>query len=153
MTHFFLKIRNNLKRELSFLLYFLTIIAIYLGLTFHMFNFHSLVDYDSLMVEKNATDTEYSGKKILVLGPDIRPYASALQATPYFNWNLSKGQLSNLDYYDNLEDIYENIRKDMPEFIIDQIGLAPQLFDQIPLIGREYSKTENGIYKRTSSSN
>jgi len=153
ISHFFLKIKNSLKRELSFLVYLLTVIVIYLGMTFHMFNFDSIVDYNSLMVVKSTAETEYLDKKILVLGPDIRPYALAHQATPYFNWNLSKGQLSKLDFYDNLEEVHENMRKDMPEFIIDQIGLAPKLFDQIPLIGREYTDTGKGIYKRSISSN
>lgn len=153
ITHLFLKIKNSLKRELSFLVYLLTVIVIYLGLTFHMFNFDSIVDYSSLMVLKSTAEPEYLDKKILVLGPDIRPYALAHQATPYFNWNLSKGQLSNLDFYDNLEAVHENMRKDMPEYIIDQIGLAPKLFEQIPLIGREYTDTGKGIYKRITSSN
>ena len=87
-------------------------------------------------------------KVLLVLGPDIKPYAVSKQATPYFNWHLSRSQLENLEYYDNIEAVNKNLRNDMPEYIIDQVGLAPKIFNQIPLIGEEYSQVKSGVYKR-----
>lgn len=147
-SHFFIKIKNALKRELSFSIYFFTIIAIYIGITFQLFELKNIIEFDSLMVKKYSENVEYNGKKILILGEDISPYVIAKQATPYFNWFLSRDQLTNLDYYDNLESINKNFRKDMPDFIIDQVGLAPEIFDQIPLIGAEYKSVKSGIYQR-----
>jgi hypothetical protein len=66
---------------------------------------------------------------------------------------LSKVQLEQLNYYDNLEAIDKNIRSDMPEFILDQINLAPELFKYIPLLGKEYEYLGNGIYQRIQPNN
>jgi len=149
-SHFFIKIKNSLKRELSFSIYFFTIIAIYIGVTFQLFGFKNFIEFDSLMVKNYSENVVYTGKKILILGQDISPYVISKQATPYFNWRLSQDQLTNLDYYDNLESINKNFRKDMPDFIIDQIGLAPEIFHQIPLLGAEYKSVKNGIYQRVA---
>ncbi|MCK5702891.1 MAG: hypothetical protein KAI29_17130 [Cyclobacteriaceae bacterium] len=148
LSHFFLSIKNGLKRELSFFIYFLSIVVLYVGITFQFFNINQIINLDPLIINATSGNKAYADKKILVLGPDIKPYLIGKQATPYFNWSLSKGQLEHLDYYDNLEAIDKNIRSDMPDFIVDQIDLAPKLFEQIPLLGTEYEQKGRGIYKR-----
>lgn len=153
LSHFFLSIKNSLKRELTFLIYFLSIVVLYFGIRFQSFDLNNIIILDSIFVKTESIDEIYTDKKILVLGPDINPYFLGKQATPYFNWKLSKDQLENIEYYDNLEAIDKNIRSDMPEFIIDQIGLAPKLFDQIPLLGMQYEEKGNGIFRRIKSSN
>ncbi|MDZ7606785.1 MAG: hypothetical protein U5K79_14615 [Cyclobacteriaceae bacterium] len=90
----------------------------------------------------------YAEKRIVVFGPDIRPYYFASVSTPYLNWQLSKWQVEELNYYDNLESIDRNFRQDMPDYIVDQIDLAPRLFYNMPLLGAEYENTGRGIYKR-----
>jgi len=153
LSHFFIKIKNSFKREVGFFAFFLSVIIIYSGLTFHLFQFDEVLNIDSLMSNSINETKIYSGKKTVVFGEDIRPYAISKQATPYFNWKLSKDQLENLNYYDNLEAINKNLRSDMPDYIIDQIGLAPKIFDKIPLIGSEYVMVEDGIYKRKNTNN
>lgn len=153
LSHFFLSIKNTLKRELSFLIYLISVLILYFGITFQNFNLSNLIKFDSLLIDTSVNRVSYSDKKILVLGPDIKPYYISKQATPYFNWDLSKAQLEHLNYYDNLEAIDKNIRNDMPEFIIDQIDLAPELFNAIPLLGEEYERSGNGIYRRIKSNN
>lgn len=153
LSHFFLSIRHRLKREIGFLVYFLSVAIVYLGITFHWSGLYQLMHFDKVILEAPVNNDIYSGKKILVLGPDIRPYAIGKQATPYFNWSLSKGQLKHLDYYDNLEAVDKNIRSDMPEIIIDQEDIAPKLFELIPLLGAEYTQVKSGVYRRKSLSN
>lgn len=148
LAHFFLKIKNSLKREVGFLLYALSMMALYLGVTFHIFNYYTFISLDVLLVGDFSENEAYANKKTLVLGPDIKPYFVSKHATPYFNWELSKNQLENLDYYDNLEEVNKNLRSDMPEFIIDQVGLAPNLFRKIPLIGAEYEQANGKVYRR-----
>lgn len=148
LSHFFLSIRHRLKRELSFLVYFLSIITLYFGVKYQIFNLDRLADTSSLLVDQQATITPpFAGKKLLVLGPDYEPYFYSRQATPYLDWELSRVQLEGLDYYDNLEGIDRNIRSDMPEYIVDQRDLAPVIFDKIPILGQEFEHLGNGIYK------
>lgn len=146
LSHFFISIRHKIKRELSFLVYFSVVLVLYFGFTFRLF---SLYDHEQIMVKKELpVSVPYSEKRIIVLGPDIRPYYFAKVATPYLNWQLSKWQIEDLNYYDNLESIDRNFRHDMPDYIVDQIDLAPRLFYSMPLLGAEYENTGRGIYKR-----
>jgi hypothetical protein len=151
LTHFFLSIRHKLKRELSFLAYLLTIMILYLGTTFNLSLISTQVDYSSVLVRQLDQNLPYKDKKVLVLGPDIEPYLHAKVSTPYFNWSLSRDQLEGLNFYDNLEEIDRNIRGDMPDYIIDQVGLAARLFEKIPILGSEFVLIGNGIYKRSES--
>ena len=153
LSHFFLSIKHYLKREVSFLIYFISILIFYFGIAFHVSNLNKVIDLDSLLISDVSVQDEFVNKKILVLGPDIRPYFTGIQATPYFNWNLSKRHLEQLKYYDNLELIDKNFRSDIPDVIIDQIDLAPELFKSIPLLGSEYEYSGSGIYKRKIASN
>ena len=153
LSHFFLSIKKALKREIGFLVYFLSIIILYFGIAFQSFNLNEIIPLESLLIDTTKNNEDYTNKKILVFGPNINPYFFGKSATSYFNWELSKGQLEQLSYYDNLEAIDKNIRADMPDFIIDQIGLAPKIFDKIPLLGAEYQQIKNGIYKRVKTNN
>ncbi len=153
LSHFFLSIRHKFKREISFLVYFLSIVVLYIGIAFQFFNLYNFLQLDPLIIHEEQHNYEFVAKKTLILGPDIKPYFVSMQATPYFNWNLSKNQLTQLDYYDNLEEINRNIRSDMPEYILDQVGLAPKLFDKIPLIAAEYRRAGDGLYKRVEANN
>ena len=148
LSHFFLSIRHRLKRELSFFIYFLSVIILYFGLRYQVFNLSNMIDISALMVDQQESPVPaYAGKKILVLGPDFKPYYFGRQATPYLDWTISKVQLEGLNYYDNIEDIDRNIRGDMPEYIVDQLGMIPLIFDKIPLLGKEYEPMGDGIYK------
>ena len=155
LSHFFLTIRNRLKRELSFLVYLVSIIVLYFTFTFKIFNWGQISDLSALIVDtqKNQASPEFAENKILVLGPDIQPYYFSSVATPYFNWEISKQELQELNYYDNLEEIDRKFRADMPEYIIDQVDLAPQIFEKIPLLGDEFRLLEKGIYQRKTMNN
>lgn len=134
-------------------LYLTSVVLLYIGVAFNLFLVRDYLQLDSLLIKTPSGQIAYAQKKTLVIGPDISPYFSARQATPYFNWNLSKNQLAQLNYYDNVQEIDKNFRNDMPEFIIDKEGLVPDLFEKLPLIGAEYELTEKYIYKRKSVSN
>jgi hypothetical protein len=153
LSHFFLSIKKKFKREFGFLIYLFSILALYVGITFQTIDLNDILDFDSVILDTSVGNETYADKKILVLGPDIKPYYIGKQATPYFNWNLSKVQLEHLNYYDNLEAIDKNIRGDMPEYILDQINLAPELLKSIPLLGKEYEYLGNGIYQRIQANN
>jgi hypothetical protein len=148
LSHFFISVRHGVKREISFIIYFVSVLVLYFGITFDMFNFDRLIDLNPMLIHKDQNVKKYENKKIMVLGYDISPYAFGKQATPYFNWDLSKNQLTQLEFYDNLEAIDKNFRSDLPDVIIDQIDLVPKLFSAIPLLGAEYKFAGNGIYER-----
>jgi hypothetical protein len=155
LSHFFLSIRNRLKRELTFFIYMFSIIALYLGFTFHLFSLDQLIKFSPALIKIENTSEQpiYANQKILVLGTDIQPYYFGKVSTPYFNWEISKKELENLNYYDNLEQIDRKIRSDMPDYIIDQVGLAPRIFERIPLLGKEFSFLKDGLYKKDPMSN
>jgi hypothetical protein len=153
LTHFFFSIRNNLKRELTFLFYLISIIICYSAIALNLFPLPKFISYDSLKIEAPESAPVYRNKDVLVLGPDIRPYLESMPATRYFDWDLSKKQLAALNYYDNIEAIDRNIRRDMPDFIVDQVGIVSEIFDRIPLLGDEFKKLDHGIYQRVMISN
>jgi hypothetical protein len=154
LAHFFLSIRRTLQRELAFFVYIAYTISIYLALAFNLFGLKQQLTLDSLLVDEKATMQEVvEGKGIWVVGPDIQPYKYARVASPYFNWNLCRDQFFEISSYEALQGIDRNIRADMPELIIDQIGLVPLLFEKMPLISAEYVLLQDGVYERRLPNN
>ncbi len=149
LTHFFISFRKRFKAELAFTMYVVGTLFIYYAMAYGLFQFTS--ELEPVMVKEIPGNPPYKGHKTLVLGPDINPYSISRQATPYFKWYLSESQLTNLDYYDNLEAIYKNILSDMPEYIVDEIELAPKIFYKIPRLGAEYKAVTRRLYKRKSN--
>ncbi len=149
LSHFFLTIRHNLKRELGFTVYLASVLVMYLGLRYSLPGLDQVADQVPLVrAEKSGNAPAFKDKTIVVLGPDLEPYFHGRLSTPYFNWSLSESQLTGLDFFDNLEAIDRNFRNDMPEYIIDQVGLAPKLFDKIPKLGDAYEKISESLYKK-----
>ncbi len=151
LTHFFISFRKKFKAELLFSLYLAGTLFIYFSMAYRLLLFET--EMEPVLVKKIEGQPPFKDHKTLVLGPDINPYSISKQATPYFKWYLSEGQLTNLDYYDNLEAIYRNVLGDMPDYIVDEIELAPKIFYKIPSLGSQYEAVGQRLYRRKTVSN
>ena len=98
------------------------------------------VSYDNLIVQDSPYDAITSEKTVLVLGDNVGIYKNSSLATPYLNWQFSKSHLENLNYYDNLTEVYQNFNSDLPEVIIDEKDVVPILFDKMPTVGLKYTQ-------------
>lgn len=137
-THYLLSIRRYLLAELAtFLLALLCILNGYAFL-FGWFSLHQVFPEEDLMVQETSYDEMVAGKRILVLGDKLNIYQKAIPATPYLDWQLSSRQLSEVDYFENLTEVYNNFSTDMPEIVIDLENVMPRLQDRIPLLERAY---------------
>jgi hypothetical protein len=97
------------------------------------------VNYGEMIVQK-PKDFDISDKRILVLGNNLSYYLDNQLATPYLNWQLSQAHFANLEYYSGMIAVYENLQKDMPEIIVDEAGMATQIFDKVPILQMSYTK-------------
>ncbi len=149
ISHYFLLIKKMWRRELMFFIFTASIFLLNYGTTFGIFNLDKLIDTEGLVIRPDQKYAQMEGKKMLVIGDDISPYYFGIQSTPYFQWSLAKYHLEHLEYYDHLAEIDRNFKKDMPEYIIDKIGLAPAIFNKIPWLGQQYLQTTDPeVYKR-----
>lgn len=140
ITHYLLSIRRYLLAELAtFLLAGLCVLNGYAFL-FGWFSLNRVFPTEDLMVQETAYKDIVEGKRVLVLGDQLAIYQNATPATPYLNWNLSFQQLSGIDYFGNLTEVYDNFSKDMPEVIIDLEDVMPGLQDRIPLLETSYRR-------------
>lgn len=88
------------------------------------------------------------GQRMLVIGDRIDEYVYGQPATCYLNWDLSKIDLANPDSYESVINIFDNFKKDPPTIIIDKKNVIEKIFQRIPELAKDYSKTkEKGIYQ------
>ena len=140
ITHFLLNIRRMLWAEIATVL--LATLLPFSGYVF-LFNYFSInriAHTEAMMVHPTAYDDLVAGKKVLVLGDDLSIYRHAKLATPYLHWQLASEQLTHVDYFDNLSEVYDNFTTDMPDLIIDQSSLMPLISERIPVIKNAYRK-------------
>lgn len=140
VTHYLLSIRRYLLAELAtFLLAALCVLNGYAFL-FGWFSLHQVFPTEEILVQETSYDSIVEEKKVLVLGHQLDIYQKATPATPYLNWQLSSRQLSGIDYFGNLTEVFNNFSRDMPEVIVDLEGAMPQLQDRIPLLENSYRR-------------
>ncbi len=139
-TYFLLMIHRILIAELVTLAFAVLLVLNGYAFLFGFFSMDKAVNTANLLVRPTAYDKVVEGKKTLLLGDDINVYRRAQLATPYLDWQLSSQQLEEIKYFENLSQIYVNFTKDMPDVIIDEADLMPQLSERIPVIKQGYKK-------------
>lgn len=84
----------------------------------------------------------------LVLGNDISYYMHNKPLTPYLNWSLAQRHFGNLSDYQAVFELHENFRDEMPQFLVDKVGLMPELTYKLPdIFGRYEATADAGIYR------
>ncbi|SFG69205.1 hypothetical protein [Pontibacter chinhatensis] len=85
---------------------------------------------------------------VLVLGNDISYYMHNKPLTPYLNWSLAQRHFGNLSDYQAVFELHENFRDEMPQFLVDKVGLMPELTYKLPdIFGRYEATADAGIYR------
>ena len=147
ITHFLLTIRRMLWAEITTALLVILLPLNGYVFLFNFFSVNQIAHTEAMLVHPTAYDALVAGKKVLVLGDDISIYRPAKLATPYLNWQLSSQQLTRVDYFDNLSEVYTNFTADMPDLIIDPSSLMPSISERIPVIKNTYRKgAEADVY-------
>lgn len=137
ISHFLLVLRRRTLAELAF--WFL--IGGTIGLSYY--NRYSALDqpgYTTYVVKEPS----YRNARILVLSDDLSQYSGNIMATPFLNWQLSRGVFEHPEYYGNVVEVYNGIKADKPRHIIDPTNAFGPFLARIPEFRRDYRKTSDG---------
>jgi hypothetical protein len=141
--HFFTIVSRRRFSELTFLLFTAGIIGLmYLG----RYDVVRLTGYKAMFPAR--TNTIDKGKKMLVLKNDISLYNGNKAVTPFLNWELSEDIFRQPQYYENVRMVYDGIRNDAPDVIIDPENLLFPFIQRIPELRRSYTRTPDGYRRR-----
>ncbi|GJM27766.1 MAG: hypothetical protein DHS20C17_04010 [Cyclobacteriaceae bacterium] len=151
LSHYFLLIRRKLLAELVFIGFLAVSITVNYGVLYRFAIPTGIFNIEQLIVQPTPWDELVSGKKLLIVGNEPDAYLHAYPVTPYLNWNLSKEHLERINAFDNLSMIYNNLRNDLPEIIIDQQNLVPGLFNHMPTVASLYQKQGNAYLLKSSN--
>lgn len=149
LTHYFILIRRKLLRGLMFYLLMFGLLTISYGHTSVLGNFLTFVDLSDYMV-KPVPRKDIQGKRVLVLGNMPEYYRNNSVATRYFQWSICDKKFENINTYDVLPEIYLELKKDMPDYIISKEDYAPNLIGRVLEFQRRYVliSTDPFIFER-----
>ncbi len=146
-SHFFLLIRRRRYAEINFWILIIGMLSLgYLA----RYNKLSSVDYSRLVVSQALVEHLPSNKKILVLENNLGYFRNNRLATPYLNWSLAEKTFRNPQYYENITDVYESLKSDKPDLIVDKENLMLPFFERIPELKSSYKRLGN-FYQRSAS--
>lgn len=145
LGHYFLIFKRKFLAEISFSVLFLTVILLNYGTYFKFFFTSKYIDTSDYMVNIDESKS-IKDKKLLVLGENLNPYYGNTMATPFLTWKLSKRVFNNMEYYDNLTMILTGFKEDLPEVIIDESNIMPDILKRIPYLEKRYYKEANSVY-------
>ncbi|MDB5262488.1 MAG: hypothetical protein JWQ14_1769 [Adhaeribacter sp.] len=110
---------------------------------------YTKLDISRLLLQPDAKYAYLKNNDILVLGDNLNYYAFNRATTPYLNWQLAQEDFRRLDTYYAVFKIRRNIAASEPAYIVDEIGLMPELMYKIPDLFSHYKRMGNRqIYKR-----
>ena len=141
ITAFFLHFKNIYLAEVLFVLF---VLVVY-GLSHAGFNGFLGFRYEhlsELKVKEDATPTYAKDKFILVTGKNNSAYYQAKPGSAYTNYVISEYDLDNPNIYESVVSISENMKKTLPEVIIDNEQVFPAIFTRIPLLSNQYQRIE-----------
>lgn len=151
-SHLYHLVRNTWFREVSFWVFTGFMLLINYGILFGSAFKKKQVEMQQMMMVTDKSRTlplEIANKKLLVIGEDMDYYKNNSLATPYLDWRLAKRELSDLNNYENVSNIYENFRKDLPDIIIDEKKVMGNIFNRIPFLKESYLRVgKTDIYTR-----
>jgi phage shock protein PspC (stress-responsive transcriptional regulator) len=143
-TGFFVHQKKMIVPELMFLAFIaIILIPMYLGATSKDVNVQALKSY---RVNTTKSDPRIEGKRIFITGEQTETYKNTSIATGYLSWNLARRDFENPNNFMSLVSIYNNFTKDLPEVIIDEKNVMPDIFDNLPDLAKRYRKEENRYF-------
>jgi hypothetical protein len=107
------------------------------------------LNISGLLLQPDAKYSAVKNARILVLGNDFNYYAYNRATTPYINWQLAQKDFRYLNTYYAVFKIRRNIVASVPDYIVDDAGLMPELMYKIPDLFSRYKQVgSRNIYER-----
>ena len=95
-----------------------------------------------------AYESIIKGRRIMVLGSAKSLFTHAELAGPFYDWGLSKSFFNNLDYYDNLIFLQNQLIKSSPDIIIDLENNWHNISKRLPMVSKQYYLSEPNVWVR-----
>ncbi len=92
-------------------------------------------------VQPHPAYSAVRGQRLLVLGPDRRPYVQNRLGSPYLDWQLAQVDFGHLNEYAAIFRLSQNFAPQPPAYLIDEVGLLPELRYKLPAIFGRYQPT------------
>ena len=145
ITYFSLFLWQKASRGWVVEVLFLTVLGSVVGL-----RYRELLRLDALLrlpaesryaMRLNPTYAKLSGQRLLVLGPDLRPYINNRPASPYLDWRLAHADFGYLNQYAAVYRLARNLSPAPPDVLIDQTNRLAELQYKIPAVFSRYQPT------------
>jgi hypothetical protein len=146
IAHLFLMMRKTIFAEILFVSFLSLIVFQNYNSSFSLIEGIGFMDYSSQYAGMDASQSEGKGERILVIGNDTGRYLGNDLSTPYLSWVMLEQQIEQMDNYNTVVKIFENFKNDLPEIIIDEHSVMPEILARIPELSELYTKRGNQIY-------
>lgn len=139
VAHFFLLFKKRWLRNSVFVVF--AFITTFVGNAF-FFKVYPKEFFTYLSPPNKITYPNIRNKKIWILGEKWEWYAHNQAISPFFDWQLSKYYLENIDYYEVQIFIYEKITKESPDMIVGNRNVIENIMQKIPALAALYQRKD-----------
>ncbi len=148
VTGFFNHLKGAYLPEIIFLSFLVSVFFIQIQ-GYRPFLGRGYKHLSEMQVDTRDILPDFNDKTILITGNRNDEYLVGKSATRYLNWDLAKSELQNPDTYLAVVRIFDDFKKDPPEYIIDKAEVFPVIFKLIPAVSKMYIPTNvKNIYKK-----
>ncbi len=146
ITHYFLLIRKAWISEIMFAMLISTLLFQNYGITKNLLFEKDWFNFEKLYFNPFEAAPEIKDKRILLLGQHTGEYYDNHLASPYLSWTMAIDQFNRMDRYPVVIKIYRKLNKDKPQILIDEAGIAGEIFERMPLLELQYREAGDKRY-------
>jgi hypothetical protein len=137
ISHFILLVRRKWISETMLWTFFIGILTIALLARYGKID---AVKYGQLFQKQGEQKEQIKNKRVMIVGDDFGIYLHNQLAGYFLDWGLSRKVLEHPDYYENVIQVYNSLRQDPPDVIIDPNDLMKSFFRRIPELQLKYKR-------------
>jgi hypothetical protein len=86
--------------------------------------------------------------QLMVLGADCSPYLNATLGGPFLNYQMSKSYLDQEKTLQQKAQLFQMLRQQTPERVLDQEGLFRKLLEELPALKEYYVEASPGVFTK-----
>jgi len=141
MTHCILLIRRRRIAEIGSGIFLIgTVVVSYLA----QYGRLESVRYDRILLTEDHSPVK--DKRVLILDDDLSVYKNNRLGSGFLNWSLTEEIFQDPQSYENVINVFESFKGDMPEVVLDPKNYFEPYLKRIPALRVAYQKTAEGVY-------
>ncbi|WKK82459.2 hypothetical protein [Marivirga arenosa] len=149
--HLILQFKRKVRAEIFTITFSILLISINYALFFENTSLHESGDFNKLKAQNSIYARATLDKDAMIIGGKTSLYMNAKSiSTRFYHPELSEQILSDMNEKERMITLYNDIKSNQPEIIIDQSGYFVSIQNRLNIDSNNYTQISNNLFVRVN---